>query len=190
MSHCRLGWLTGLVGKSCETCVVVFTQPMQLNKDRCQIPSVDAKLMKDCSHSWTHLHMCLTMSKIRTLCFCIWEFALSNNVIAHFVSVVISMEVNRRNYFWSSLDNSSSFSAAQASQRVGHPRPCVSDIYTGWYFTKQGCFQDRVIVAVAFPGGCRTASCTYEGSASLHEDQTWLLWYAVGSNMLCLQVRR
>jgi len=33
--------------------------------------------------------------------FCSWESALSNNVIVLFVSVVVSMEINRRRYFWS-----------------------------------------------------------------------------------------
>ena len=34
--------------------------------------------------------------------FCNWKFALSNIVIMLFVSVVVSMEINRRHYFWSS----------------------------------------------------------------------------------------
>ena len=32
---------------------------------------------------------------------CIWEFSLSNSVIVLFVSVVLSMEINKRHYFWS-----------------------------------------------------------------------------------------
>ena len=37
--------------------------------------------------------------------FCSWEFALSNNVIVLFVSVVVSMETSRRHYFQSKLHN-------------------------------------------------------------------------------------
>ena len=37
--------------------------------------------------------------------FCSWEFALSNSVITLFVFVVVSMEINRRHYFWSDLHN-------------------------------------------------------------------------------------
>ena len=33
--------------------------------------------------------------------FCSWEFALSNSVVVLFVSVVFSMEINKRHYFWS-----------------------------------------------------------------------------------------
>ena len=33
--------------------------------------------------------------------FCSWEFALSNNVIVLVATVVVSMEINRRHYFWS-----------------------------------------------------------------------------------------
>ena len=32
--------------------------------------------------------------------FCSWAFALSNIIIMLFVSVVVSMEINRRHYFW------------------------------------------------------------------------------------------
>jgi len=35
------------------------------------------------------------------MAFCSWEFALSTSVIVLFVSVVVSMEINRRNYFQS-----------------------------------------------------------------------------------------
>ena len=35
------------------------------------------------------------------IAFCSWEFALSNSVIVLFVSVVVSMETNRRHYFQS-----------------------------------------------------------------------------------------
>ena len=35
--------------------------------------------------------------------FCSWEFALSNSVIVLFISVVLSMEINRRCYFQSDL---------------------------------------------------------------------------------------
>ena len=31
--------------------------------------------------------------------FCSYEFALSNSVIVFFVSIVVSMEINRRHYF-------------------------------------------------------------------------------------------
>jgi len=32
-----------------------------------------------------------------------YEFPLTNGVIALFTSVVVSMEINRRHYFWSNL---------------------------------------------------------------------------------------
>ena len=35
--------------------------------------------------------------------FCSWEFALSSRVTELFVSVVLSMEINRRHYSWSNL---------------------------------------------------------------------------------------
>ena len=35
--------------------------------------------------------------------FCSWEFALSNSVIVLFVAVAVSMEINRKHYFWSDL---------------------------------------------------------------------------------------
>ena len=35
--------------------------------------------------------------------FCSWEFALSNSAIVLFVSVVFSMKINWRHYFWSNL---------------------------------------------------------------------------------------
>jgi len=35
--------------------------------------------------------------------FCCQEFALSDSVIVFFVSVEVSMEINRRHYFWSNL---------------------------------------------------------------------------------------
>ena len=34
---------------------------------------------------------------------CSEEYALSNSVIVLFVSIVVSMEINRRHYFWSGL---------------------------------------------------------------------------------------
>ena len=34
-----------------------------------------------------------------------WEFSLSNNVLVFFVSVVVSMDTNRRHYFWGNLPN-------------------------------------------------------------------------------------
>ena len=37
------------------------------------------------------------------LVFCSWEFPLSNSVTVLFVSVVVSMEINRRHYFWNDL---------------------------------------------------------------------------------------
>jgi len=45
--------------------------------------------------------MVLTMSKNNV--FFSWEFALSKGVIVLFVSVVVSMEINRRHCFWSDL---------------------------------------------------------------------------------------
>jgi len=58
--------------------------------------------------------------------FCSWVFPLWNCVIVFFVSVVLSMEINRKHYFWSNLhvlyelqDNSSSLSEAQRTQKVG-----------------------------------------------------------------------
>jgi len=38
-------------------------------------------------------------SSLATVVFCRWEFALSNSVIALFVYVVVSVEINRRHYF-------------------------------------------------------------------------------------------
>jgi len=38
--------------------------------------------------------------------FCSWEFSLSTSVIVLFVSVVVSMETNRKHYFWSDLRTS------------------------------------------------------------------------------------
>jgi hypothetical protein len=38
-----------------------------------------------------------------TIMFCSRKLALSNGVIVHPLSVVISVEINRRNYFWNSL---------------------------------------------------------------------------------------
>ena len=35
--------------------------------------------------------------------FCSWEFSLSNSIIVIFISVVVSMEINRRQYFQSNL---------------------------------------------------------------------------------------
>ena len=35
--------------------------------------------------------------------FCSWEFALSNSVIVLFVSIVVSMEINKRRYFWNNV---------------------------------------------------------------------------------------
>ena len=35
--------------------------------------------------------------------FCSWELALSNSVIVLFVAVVVSLEINRGQYFWSNL---------------------------------------------------------------------------------------
>ena len=44
------------------------------------------------------------------------EFALSNNVIVLFVSVVVSMEISGRHYFQSDLQ--SSFTIKQISDRI------------------------------------------------------------------------
>ena len=35
---------------------------------------------------------------------CSWEFALSNSVVVLFVSIVVSMEINRRHHFLSHID--------------------------------------------------------------------------------------
>ena len=48
--------------------------------------------------------MVVTVLKI---VFCILEFALSNSVTVLFVSGVVSMEINRRHYFWRDLHNCS-----------------------------------------------------------------------------------
>ena len=40
---------------------------------------------------------------VKKQCFFSWEFALSKGVIVLFVSVVVSMEINRRHCFWSDL---------------------------------------------------------------------------------------
>jgi hypothetical protein len=38
-----------------------------------------------------------------TIASCSWKIALSNGVTVHFLSVAVSMELNRRHYFWSKL---------------------------------------------------------------------------------------
>ena len=71
------------------------------------IPSASADFDK-------HATTCSLMVKMHSwwwwLCwkivFSSWEFALSNSVIGLFVSVVISMEINRRHYFRSDLHTS------------------------------------------------------------------------------------
>jgi len=40
---------------------------------------------------------------VNKMVFCSQEFALSNSVIVLFVSIVVSMEINRRHYFRSGL---------------------------------------------------------------------------------------
>jgi hypothetical protein len=35
--------------------------------------------------------------------FCSWELPLSNGVIVHSLSVVVSLEINGKHYFWSKL---------------------------------------------------------------------------------------
>ena len=42
-------------------------------------------------------------AKLKKIVFCSWESALSNSVIVLFVSVVVSVEICRRHYFWSNL---------------------------------------------------------------------------------------
>ena len=51
-------------------------------------------------------HLCKSANGddyVKKIALCSWEFALSNGVIALFISVVVSMEINRRHYFWSDL---------------------------------------------------------------------------------------
>ena len=58
----------------------------------------------------------------------------SQSVIMLFISVLVSMEINRRHYFWRDLyisyvaqDNSYSLSAAQASKKVVRPWASASN---------------------------------------------------------------
>ena len=54
-----------------------------------------------------HAGSCSSLAKVHShwwwlrwkIVFCSWEFALSNSVIVLFVSIVVSMEINRRHYF-------------------------------------------------------------------------------------------
>jgi len=48
------------------------------------------------THSWWWRLRC-------KIVFCSWNFVLSNSAIVLFVSVAVSMEINRRHYFWSVL---------------------------------------------------------------------------------------
>ena len=48
------------------------------------------------------VHSCWWWLRWKTV-FCNWEFALSNSVIVLYVSVVVSGEINRTRYFWSTL---------------------------------------------------------------------------------------
>ena len=40
---------------------------------------------------------------VEKIVFCRWEFALSNRVTVLFVAIVVSMEINKKHYFWSNL---------------------------------------------------------------------------------------
>ena len=53
-------------------------------------------------HCWNAQLMVVTMLKI---VLCSWEFSLSNSVLVLFVSIVVSMEINRRHYCRSNLCN-------------------------------------------------------------------------------------
>ena len=68
---------------------------------------------------------------------CSWEFSILNTAIVLFVSVVASMKINRRYYFWNNLclcdqDISSSLHPAHASQKVWHPCPSMSQSIRSW----------------------------------------------------------
>ena len=65
-----------------------------------------------CRFLWVwHAGSCSSLVKMYSswwwLCwkimFCSWECALSNSVILHFISVVVSVEINRRHYFQSNI---------------------------------------------------------------------------------------
>jgi len=76
-----------------------------------------------------HAGSCSSLPKTRSkwwlllkIAFCNWEHPLSSSVTMLFVSVVVSVEVNRRHYFWSNL------SVYDGSDTVGIPSdtpPCV-----------------------------------------------------------------
>ena len=62
-----------------------------------------------CKLLWAwHAGFCSLLAKMhrwwwRQRMFYSWEFAQSNSVIVDFISVVVSMEINGRHYFWSDL---------------------------------------------------------------------------------------
>ena len=68
--------------------------------------------MSKCRFWWAkHVGSCSSLARMHSwwwwLCwktaFCGWEFAISNSGIELFVSVVVSMEINSRHYFWDVL---------------------------------------------------------------------------------------
>ena len=56
--------------------------------------------MQELVHHWQHMEL-MVVTIWGKIVLCSWEFALSNSVIVSSVSVLIAMEINRRQYFWS-----------------------------------------------------------------------------------------
>ena len=59
---------------------------------------------EECLYQLTHANQITVVTTLQNN-YCTWEFALSNNITVLFVSVVGSMEINRRHYFQSKLCN-------------------------------------------------------------------------------------
>ena len=57
--------------------------------------------------AWRLCFIACRNAQLMVLCwkivFCSWEFTLSNSVIVPFASVIVSMEIKRRHFFWSCL---------------------------------------------------------------------------------------
>ena len=59
---------------------------------------------EECLYQLTHANQITVVTTLQNN-YCTWEFALSNSITVLFVSVVGSMEINRRHYFQSKLCN-------------------------------------------------------------------------------------
>ena len=87
---------------SAQWCISVAAVTWKTN----HIPNGHAGFYKHGMQSLVcHWQICIAKGSVcvEKIAFCSWEFALSNNVIVLFVSVVVSMEINRRNYFQKDL---------------------------------------------------------------------------------------